>query len=56
MSMIRSLVVPGWTKIIPGLIFCAVFALVVMNIDYFLGKYHKADAASAAREWTDPVR
>ena len=48
MSMIRSLVVPGWTKIIPGLIFCAVFALVVMNIDYFLGKYHKADVASAA--------
>jgi len=46
--MLRSLFVPGWTKIIPGLIFCAVFAFVVMNIDYTLGKYHKADVASAA--------
>ncbi len=48
MAKLPSLVVPGWTKIIPGLISCIVFALVVMNIDHALGKYHKADLASAA--------
>lgn len=48
MSMIRSLIVPGWTKIIPGLLFCALFALVIMNVDYTLGKYSKANLASAA--------
>jgi uncharacterized integral membrane protein (TIGR00698 family) len=48
MAKLRSLVVPGWTKIIPGLIFCIVFAVIVMNIDHGLGKYHKADVASAA--------
>lgn len=46
--MLRSMFVPGWHKIIPGLLFCMVFALLVMNIDYKLGTYHKADAASAA--------
>ena len=48
MAGLRSLVVPGWTKIIPGLVFCMVFAWIVMNIDHALGKYHKADVASAA--------
>jgi len=48
MTKLRSLVVPGWTKIIPGLVFCIVFAVIVMNIDHVLGKYHKADVASAA--------
>ena len=48
MAGLRSLVVPGWTKIIPGLVFCMVFAWIVMNIDHVLGKYHKADVASAA--------
>jgi uncharacterized integral membrane protein (TIGR00698 family) len=46
--MIRSLFVPGWTKIIPGLIFCTVFAWIVMNIDHTLSTYQKADAASQA--------
>ena len=48
MSMIRSLFVPGWSKVIHGLVFCALFAWIVMNVDYTLGKYHKANAASAA--------
>ena len=48
MAALRSLVVPGWTRIIPGLVFCIVFAWIVMNIDHVLGKYHKADVASAA--------
>lgn len=48
MTKLRSLVVPGWTKIIPGLIFCIVFAVIVMNIDHVLGMYHKANVASAA--------
>ena len=42
MSMIRSLFVPGWSKVIPGLIFCALFAFVIMNVDNLLSKYHKA--------------
>jgi uncharacterized integral membrane protein (TIGR00698 family) len=48
MSMIRSLFVPGWSKVVPGLVFCALFAWIVMNVDHTLGKYHKANAASAA--------
>ncbi|MBT3221139.1 MAG: putative sulfate exporter family transporter [Proteobacteria bacterium] len=47
MLMLRSLVKPGWTAIIPGLAMCALFALVVMNIDHVLNDYHKADIASA---------
>ena len=47
MSIIRSLVAPDWTKYIPGLLLCLAFAFVVMNIDHVLGKYHKADVASA---------
>lgn len=46
MSIFRSLVVVGWPKYIPGLLLCMVFAFVVMNVDHYLGKYHKADAAS----------
>lgn len=48
MSLIRSLVVPGWTRYIPGLVFCMLFAFIVMNVDHTLGMYHKADAGSAA--------
>jgi len=48
MSLLRSMIVPGWPRYIPGLLLCIVFALIVMNIDHVLGKYHKADAASAA--------
>ena len=48
MSTLRSLVVPGWPQFIPGLILCVLFALVVMNVDHMLGKYHNADAASAS--------
>ncbi len=46
MSWIRSLVVPGWPKYLPGLVLCVVFAFVVMNVDHLLSKYHKADVAS----------
>ncbi len=46
MSLIRSMIAPGWTRIIPGLLFCVVFAFVVMNVDHMLNKYHKADVAS----------
>jgi uncharacterized integral membrane protein (TIGR00698 family) len=46
--MTRSLFAPGWTKIIPGLIFCALFAWIVMNIDHTLSTYQRADAASQA--------
>ena len=40
------MVVPDWPKFIPGLLLCVAFALVVMNIDHLLGKYHKANTAS----------
>ncbi len=46
MSFVRSMVVPGWPKFIPGLIACVVFAFVIMNVDHALKKYHKADLAS----------
>ncbi len=46
MSFIRSMVTPDWQKFIPGLLLCAVFAFVVMNIHHLLATYHKADAAS----------
>ena len=48
MSIIRSLIVPGWPKYIPGLLLCAGFAFAVMNVDQLLGKYSKADTASTA--------
>jgi len=41
------MVVPDWRKYIPGFLLCVAFAFVVMNIDHVLGKYHKADVASA---------
>jgi len=47
MSLLRSLVVPGWRRYIPGLLFCLAFALVVMNIDHALGRYHKEGLAWA---------
>ncbi|MDJ0765297.1 MAG: putative sulfate exporter family transporter [Myxococcota bacterium] len=46
--MLRSLIVPGWPKYIPGFLVCTVFAFVVMNVDNVLGTYHKANAASLA--------
>ncbi len=46
MTFVRALFVPGWSKIIPGLLFCVVFALVVMNLDHYMAKCHKADVAS----------
>ncbi len=46
MSIVRSLVVPGWTRIIPGLLACVVFAFAVMNVDHMLGEYHKANVAA----------
>jgi uncharacterized integral membrane protein (TIGR00698 family) len=47
MSIIRSMVAPDWRKYIPGFLLCVAFAFVVMNIDHVLGKYYKADVASA---------
>jgi len=44
--MIRSMVVPGWRRFIPGLVVCALFAFVVMNIDHLLHDYHQANVAS----------
>jgi uncharacterized integral membrane protein (TIGR00698 family) len=46
MSTIRAMFAPDFPKYIPGLLFCALFAFAVMNIDHLLAKYHKADAAS----------
>lgn len=46
MSPIRSMIVPGWPKYVPGFLLCVLFAFVVMNIDNLLEKYNKADAAS----------
>ncbi len=46
MSFFNSMIAPDWKKFIPGLLLCAVFAFVVMNIHHLLATYHKADAAS----------
>ena len=46
MSLIRSMIVPDWSKYIPGLLLCALFAFVVMNIHHVLAGYHKANVAS----------
>ena len=46
MSVLRSLIVPGWTKFIPGLVLCIVFAVLTMNVDHLLGRYQAADLAS----------
>lgn len=46
MSVLRSLIVPGWTKFIPGMVLCIVFAVLTMNVDHLLGRYQKADLAS----------
>ncbi len=46
MSALRSMVAPDWQRYIPGLLLCAVFAFVVMNIHHVLAKYHKANEAS----------
>ncbi len=46
MSFIRSMIVPDWPKYIPGLLLCALFAFVVMNIHHMLSGYHKANVAS----------
>ena len=46
MSLLRSMIVPGWPKFIPGLLACMVFAFVIMNVDHALKKYHKADLAA----------
>jgi len=46
MSVISSMITPDWKKFIPGLLLCALFAFVVMNIHHLLATYHKADAVS----------
>ncbi len=46
MSFVGSMITSDWKKFIPGLLLCAVFAFVVMNIHHLLATYHKADAAS----------
>jgi len=47
MSTVRSLIVPGWSKLIPGLLLCMFFALVVMNVDHVLARQHKEGVAFA---------
>lgn len=46
MPRIKAMFVSDFTRYIPGLLLCAVFAFAVMNIHHVLAKYHKADAAS----------
>src|SRR3972149_3054468 len=46
MTKIKSLVVPGWQKYIPGFLFCLAFAFAGMNLDHVISKYHKANIAS----------
>ena len=36
MSKLRSMVVPDWPKYVPGLLACAVFAWLIMNVDHLL--------------------
>jgi uncharacterized integral membrane protein (TIGR00698 family) len=43
--MVKRLFAPGWWKIIPGLIFCTLFAWTAMNIDHSLSKYYHANVA-----------
>ncbi len=50
MNLLRSLIAPGWPKLIPGLLACAFFAFVVMNVDHVLSKYSKADGAAVKIE------
>jgi len=46
MKKLKHLFVPNWIRFIPGFLFCVVFAFVGMNLDHFVGKYHKANVAS----------
>lgn len=46
MAKLNSLFAPGWHKIIPGILVCAVFAFTTMNLDAFLKGYHQANVAS----------
>jgi uncharacterized integral membrane protein (TIGR00698 family) len=42
----RYLFVSGWSRYVPGFLFCLVFAFVGMNLDRLIGNYHKANVAS----------
>lgn len=47
MNRIRHLFVPNWTRLVPGFLFCLVFAYLGMNLDHLVGNYHKANVASS---------
>ena len=44
----RYLFVSGWSRYVPGLLFCLVFAFVGMNLDRLISNYHNANVASLA--------
>jgi len=46
-KQLRHLFVLDWIRFIPGFLFCLVFAFLGMNLDHLVGKYHKANVASA---------
>jgi len=46
MKQLRDLFVPNWLRLLPGLLFCLVFAILAMNLDHVFGRYHKADVAA----------
>jgi len=46
MKQLRHLFVPNWIRLLPGLLFCLVFAILAMNLDHLFGRYHKADVAA----------
>ena len=43
---VKSLVVPGWSRCVPGFLFCLAFAFVGMNLDRMFRAYH-----NAGQEW-----
>ncbi len=46
MAKLNSLFVPGWPRIIPGILACILFAFCSMNLDAFLKTYHNANVAT----------
>ncbi len=48
---IKSLVVPGWGRYVPGFLCCVAFALVGRNLDRLVRSYHEAGMAWATFLW-----
>jgi len=46
MKRLKHLFVRNWIRIVPGFLFCLVFAFLGMNLDHVVGQYHKANVAS----------